>query len=75
VHGVSANRGRTSAKSREGDGGGKEAVAWGNRWCQGRGCRDGGITDLPREGDGRKNRHKKLYMSKGIRDRRVRHDL
>jgi hypothetical protein len=61
---ASANRGRTDVNIREGDGGGKEAVAWGSRRCQGRGCRDGGFTNLPREGDGGKNRHKKLYMSR-----------
>jgi hypothetical protein len=60
MHGASANHGRTGAKSREGDGGGKEAVAWGSRRCQGGGCRDGSITDLPHEGDGGKNQHNGL---------------
>jgi hypothetical protein len=64
MHRASPNHGRTGAKSRESDSGGKEVVAWGSRRCQGRGCRDGGITDLQREGDEGKNRHKRLYMSK-----------
>jgi hypothetical protein len=49
------------AKSRERDGGGQEVVAWGSRRCRDRGRSDAGITDVPHEGDGGKNRHRKLY--------------